>query len=57
MFITQYREITGFGSYFLTYEISKDLFKWIKKSEDSNSIDLLTAGGIAGVVSWTVSYP
>lgn len=44
--ITLAREMTALSSYFYTFYTLKE-----------RNIDVLTAGGIAGLVNWTVSYP
>ncbi|XP_060529925.1 mitochondrial basic amino acids transporter-like [Cylas formicarius] len=51
--LTIAREVPAFGSYFFTYEILT------RKIDDSpvSTINMLLAGGMAGVVSWTLSYP
>ncbi|XP_029053401.1 mitochondrial basic amino acids transporter-like isoform X1 [Osmia bicornis bicornis] len=51
--ITLLRETPSFGIYFLTYEALTRTFR----SEPISTPYMLLAGGIAGSVSWTISYP
>lgn len=51
--ITLLRETPSFGIYFLTYEA----LTRTSGSEPVSTLCMLLAGGIAGSVSWTVSYP
>lgn len=51
--ITIVREIPAFSSYFITYE-------YLTRNENNAPIStskMLLGGGLAGVVSWTVTYP
>ncbi|CAH1154335.1 unnamed protein product [Phaedon cochleariae] len=51
--LTIAREIPGYSAYFFTYEL-------LTRTEDEGPIStgrMLFAGGFAGVVSWTVTYP
>lgn len=51
--ITVLREIPGFSSYFVTYEI-------LTRNENNvpvSTIHMLFAGGFAGTVSWVMTYP
>lgn len=58
------RDIPGYGVYFYSYEVFKQLFYRIdsgergKKPEQSRQVVLdLMAGGMAGSFSWLVGYP
>ncbi|XP_017786860.1 PREDICTED: mitochondrial basic amino acids transporter [Nicrophorus vespilloides] len=51
--ITVAREVPAFGSYFLTYE-------YLSRTRDGAPVStsrMLFCGGLAGVVSWTLTYP
>jgi len=48
------REIPGFGFYFGSYELLK---AWMYKNDWSGHATSLIAGGLAGFISWVVSYP
>ncbi|KAL4087272.1 hypothetical protein PRIC1_013169 [Phytophthora ramorum] len=51
---TQWREVPSFAVYFWLYEYTKRMML-DKGINDTTS--MLTAGGVAGVASWVVSYP
>jgi solute carrier family 25 carnitine/acylcarnitine transporter 20/29 len=57
MFVTQLREIRGYGAQFPAYEAVKDLLVWFKGSSGPSNFDLLISGGLAGVACWTASFP
>lgn len=48
--LTVMREIPGFSAYFFTYEA-------LMKYGSSSTLEMLFAGGMAGVVSWLITYP
>ncbi|CAH0554645.1 unnamed protein product [Brassicogethes aeneus] len=50
--LTIAREVPAYGAYFLTYEYLAG-----SNSEVTSTIDMLMAGGVAGMVSWTITYP
>ena len=51
------RNCCGYGSYFCTFEYIKRLLKSPEESiEKLNSYKLLIAGGVAGIVFWTLVY-
>lgn len=54
--ITILREVPGFGSYFMSYEILSRYLAGPNKEQLSTPA-LLFAGGMAGCLSWLVSYP
>ncbi|KAJ6649809.1 Mitochondrial basic amino acids transporter [Pseudolycoriella hygida] len=49
--ITALRDLPGFSSYFVSYELL------LKASPNPGNLYLFTAGGIAGVISWILSAP
>lgn len=56
--ITVLRDAPGHGVYFWTYEyIREKLHPGCRKSCEESLCTMLTAGGLAGVVSWIQSYP
>lgn len=60
MVVTLWREIPGFGSYFLTYDVLCDMSVQLVRAQsrdDLNPIILCTCGGFSGISAWTVSYP
>ena len=52
--IISFSKVPGFGTYFVTYEWFTRLFSG---ANDVSSATILTAGGLAGIVSWVVTYP
>ena len=56
MGLTVVRETPSFGVYFVAYEYFCKQFK-AKDREKVGVIGLLTAGGIAGMLSWISTYP
>lgn len=51
------RDVIGFVSYFLTYEILCQVFAGDKKLNQLPAAQLILSGGIAGMVTWTSCYP
>jgi len=58
------RDVPGWGVYFFTYEYLKALMRLDSSEQKSiqqmSNLELLTlmwAGGVAGQMSWIVSYP
>lgn len=51
---TLWREVPSFAVYFWIYEYTKRL---MIDRDINSSTSMLTAGGVAGVASWVVSYP
>jgi len=54
---TIYREAPAFGAYFLSFELYARLLSGVKTSDDASNVAILVAGGLAGMTSWTASYP
>jgi len=52
--ITVIREVPAFGTYFLTFEY---LHRALSGDCGPSSLATLTAGGLAGIASWTICYP
>jgi solute carrier family 25 carnitine/acylcarnitine transporter 20/29 len=52
--VTLWREVPTYGFYFFSYEYAKR--KMLAHGVNENTA-MLTAGGIAGVGSWTLAYP
>jgi solute carrier family 25 (mitochondrial carnitine/acylcarnitine transporter), member 20/29 len=48
--ITIFREIPGFSAYFGSYHLLKECW-------GESTMATLNAGGMAGIISWTMSYP
>jgi len=55
--ITVYREVPGFGTYFLAYESIARLLAGKESTKNLSTVSVLFAGGSAGCISWIVSYP
>ena len=51
------RDIIGFVSYFLSYEILCQKLANDRALSDLTFIELMISGGVAGVVTWTSCYP
>lgn len=58
------RDVPGWGSYFFTFELVKDIMfnatsQWEGNDESGRRrfIILNIAGGIAGQISWLIVYP
>ncbi|KAK3387096.1 mitochondrial carrier domain-containing protein [Podospora didyma] len=52
------RDTLGTGTYFMTYESSKQLLTtFTGDSSHSNPLAVLVAGGLCGIVSWALIYP
>jgi solute carrier family 25 (mitochondrial carnitine/acylcarnitine transporter), member 20/29 len=58
------RDVPGWGVYFFTYEYLKSLMrldsseqKSIQQMSNLEILTLMWAGGVAGQMSWIVSYP
>ncbi|XP_058452042.1 mitochondrial basic amino acids transporter [Malaya genurostris] len=49
--ITVVRDIPGFSSYFVSYELMVQTF------DDPSPFVVLMAGGLAGTISWLISFP
>ncbi|XP_055386474.1 mitochondrial basic amino acids transporter [Condylostylus longicornis] len=49
--ITAMRDVPGFASYFVSYELM------MGKSENPSAFRTLMAGGLAGTVSWMLTFP
>ncbi|XP_021945495.1 mitochondrial basic amino acids transporter [Folsomia candida] len=49
--VTVAREIPGFGTYFATYEALTT------RSQEVGTFGMMMAGGLAGVMSWIVTFP
>eukprot|EP00163_Fabomonas_tropica_P018055 TRINITY_DN3205_c0_g7_i3.p1 TRINITY_DN3205_c0_g7~~TRINITY_DN3205_c0_g7_i3.p1 ORF type:complete len:252 (+),score=21.87 TRINITY_DN3205_c0_g7_i3:575-1330(+) len=52
---TFWREWPATGSYFMTYEYLKRYMT--PKGQETSHTTLLFAGGVAGIVSWVITYP
>lgn len=55
--ITVYREVPGFGTYFLAYESIARALAGKEGPQNLSTPAILFAGGSAGCISWIVSYP
>ena len=58
--VTLYREVPGFGVYFLTYDLFCALLSMRKKEmtiDDLGPLELCLAGGVSGIAAWFASYP
>jgi len=55
--ITSVRDSIGYGFYFWGYEGAKLLLLSETDSERSRMIKMLSAGGIAGCITWASVYP
>ena len=57
--VTSLRDSIGYGFYFWSYELSKRLLlsRQYDPFKEATTIDVLFAGGIAGVITWTSIYP
>ncbi|CAL4165745.1 unnamed protein product [Meganyctiphanes norvegica] len=53
--ITLMRDVPGFASYFISYEWMVRTFGGCE--EEASTLVILGAGGMAGVVSWVLTYP
>ncbi|CAK7209194.1 hypothetical protein SBRCBS47491_000358 [Sporothrix bragantina] len=52
------RDTLGTGLYFITYESSKQLLTtFTGDSSHSNTLPVFIAGGLCGIVSWSMIYP
>ncbi|KAK4190009.1 putative solute carrier [Podospora australis] len=52
------RDTLGTGTYFMTYESSKQLLTTLGgDGTQSNPLAVLVAGGLCGIVSWALIYP
>ncbi len=52
------RDTLGTAIYFMTYESSKQLLTtYTKESSTTNPLSVVVAGGLCGVVSWSLIYP
>ncbi len=51
------RDIIGYVSYFMTYEILCQTLATDKMLSDLTVIELMISGGVAGVATWTSCYP
>jgi len=55
--ITAAREAPSIGLYFFSYKLSRDLITRVQGLETPSTLAILTAGGLAGAVSWASVYP
>ncbi|XP_065331830.1 mitochondrial basic amino acids transporter-like [Cloeon dipterum] len=55
--ITVYREVPGYGTYFVSYEAICRALAGEQGSHTLSSASILLAGGSAGCISWVASYP
>ena len=53
--VSLYREVPSFGMYFFTYESLKELLQ--TKLNASFEVSSFIAGGMSGVITWSMSYP
>lgn len=52
------RETPAFGSYFASYDkLCRVMSPKFLETGEAGALTVLTAGGIAGVISWVVTYP
>jgi len=55
--ITIYREVPGYGTYFLAYESIARFMAGKDSPQNLGTASILFAGGTAGCISWVASYP
>ncbi|RKP14577.1 mitochondrial carrier domain-containing protein [Piptocephalis cylindrospora] len=55
--ITLIRDTPSFAAYFGAYEGLKMMMAARKKGDDLGALELLTAGGFAGIAAWLVCFP
>lgn len=54
---TIYREAPAFGAYFVSFEVFSRFLSGARNSSEASSLAIFTAGGLAGMTSWAISYP
>ena len=57
MVITILREVPGYMGLFASYEMLKSFFMRHNKDGKFSTFGTMVSGSIAGVISWTCSYP
>ena len=55
--VTSVRDAVGYGFYFWSYELSRQLISNPADSQRMASLKILLYGGIAGVVTWATIFP
>lgn len=55
-----YRDVPGWGVYFYSYDLLKDMFGLTRGREQDSFLNLMImvwCGGVAGQLSWVCAYP